>query len=158
MLSWNQQKKWYWKNEAIDLLTEKNDSNSLELCDNLNLHYNWLFLVKMYHFSAYRVTGVCQKKKKKKIDIESDAVKRLLSEIFFKSCSWKKKKNYINLFCSPNLIQVGSRLPLGKMTGFKDVVILFDGLDEVICHDYNKFFINACTSNSKALFTSSFVA
>ena len=70
----------------------------------------------------------------------------------------KKKKNYINLFCSPNLIQVGSRLPLGKMTGFKDVVILFDGLDEVICHDYNKFFINACTSNSKALLTSSFVA
>ena len=70
----------------------------------------------------------------------------------------KKKKNYINLFCSPNLIQVGSRLPLGKMTGFKDVVILFDGLDEVICHDYNKFFVNARTSNSKALLTSSFVA
>ena len=98
-----------------------------------------------------------KKKKKKKIDIESDAVKGLLSEIFFKSCTWKKK-NYINLFCSPNLIQIGSRLPLGKMTGFKDVVILFDGLDEVICHDYNKFFVNARTSNSKALLTSSFVA
>ena len=96
MLSWNQQKKWYWKNEAIDLLTEKNDSNSLELCDNLNLHYNWLFLVKIYHFSAYRVTEVCQKKKKK-IDIESDAVKRLLSEIFFKSCSWKKKKKITSI-------------------------------------------------------------
>ena len=28
------------KNEAIDLLTEKIDFDSLELCDNYNLHYN----------------------------------------------------------------------------------------------------------------------
>ena len=157
MLLWNQQKKWYWKNEAIDLLTKKNDSNSLELCDNLNLHYNWLFLVKMYHFSAYRVTGVCQKKKKKKKLILNRMQLRDYCQKFSLKAAVEKKK-YINLFCSPNLIQIGSRLPLGKMTGFKDVVILFDGLDEVICHDYNKFFVNARTSNSKALLTSSFVA
>ena len=34
------------KIEAINLLTEKIDFDSLELCDNLNLHYNnQLFLV-----------------------------------------------------------------------------------------------------------------
>ena len=53
------------KNDAIDLLTERIDLNSLELCDNLNLYYNsQLFLVEIYHFSAYRVTGVYQKKEK----------------------------------------------------------------------------------------------
>ena len=67
------------KNEAIDLLTEKIDFNSLVLCDNLNLHYNnQLFLVKIDHLSSYRVTGVCQKRKIFLI-IESDTVKRLLS-------------------------------------------------------------------------------
>ena len=51
------------KNEAIDLLTEKIDLDSLKLCDNLNLHYNnQPFLVKIDHFSVYRVTGICQKK------------------------------------------------------------------------------------------------
>ena len=48
------------KNEAIDLLTQKIDFDSLELCDNYNLHYNnRLFLVKIDHFSGYRVTGTC---------------------------------------------------------------------------------------------------
>ena len=52
------------KNEAIDLLTEKIDFDSLELCDNYNLHYNnQPFLVKIDYFSGYRVTGLCQKKK-----------------------------------------------------------------------------------------------
>ena len=54
------------KNDAIDLLTERIDLNSLELCDNLNLYYNSQpFLAKIDHFSAYRVTGVYQKKEKK---------------------------------------------------------------------------------------------
>ena len=51
------------KNEAKDLLTKKIDFDSLKLCDNLNLHYNnQPFLVKIDHFSGYRVTGICQKK------------------------------------------------------------------------------------------------
>ena len=51
------------KNEAIDLLTEKIDFDSLELCDNYNLHYNNRpFLAKIDHFSGYWVTGICQKK------------------------------------------------------------------------------------------------
>ena len=50
------------KNETIDLLTKKIDFDSLELHDNLNLHYNIQpFLVKIDHFSGYRVTGICQK-------------------------------------------------------------------------------------------------
>ena len=53
------------KNEAIDLLTEKIDFDSMKLCDNYNLHYNnRTFLVKIDHFSGYRVTGICQKKEK----------------------------------------------------------------------------------------------
>ena len=48
------------KIEAINLLTEKIDFDSLELCDNLNLHYNnQPFLVKIDHFSGYRVTDIC---------------------------------------------------------------------------------------------------
>ena len=51
------------KKEAIDLLTEKIDFDSLELCDNYNLHYNNRpFLAKIDHFSGYWVTGICQKK------------------------------------------------------------------------------------------------
>ena len=65
------------KNEAIDLLTKKIDFNSLELCDNLNLHYNnQPFLVKIDHFSGYRVTGICQKKKFLLV-IKLDPVQRL---------------------------------------------------------------------------------
>ena len=127
------------KNEAIDLLTKKNDLNSLELCDNLNLHYNiQLFLVKIDHLSAYRVTGVCQKRKKNWIEL--DTVKRLLAEIFYRIEAAVEKENYINLFCSPDLIQIDGRLPLGKITCFKIVVILFYGLDEVI-YDYKNFLL-----------------
>ena len=92
------------KNDAIDLLTERIDLNSLELCDNLNMYYNSQpFLVKIDHFSAYRVTGVYQKKEKK-IVVESDAVKRLLSEIFYRIEAAFEKENYVTLFCSSDLI------------------------------------------------------
>ena len=129
------------KNEAIDLLTEKIDFSSLELCDNSNLHYNNpLFLVKIDHFSGYRVTSICQKKKNVLV-IESDPVQRLLSKIFYRIEATVEKENLVNLFCSPGVIQIdGRRLPLGKITYFKDVIILFDGLDEVVCHDCNQVF------------------
>ena len=146
------------KNEAIDLLTEKIDFNSLELCDKLNLHYNHqLLLVKIDHFSAYGVwSGICQKKIFFLV-IESAAVKRLLSEIFYRIEVAVKKEKFINLFCSTDVIQIDSgRLPLGKITCFKNVAILFDGLDEVICHDYKKVFVNAHIYSSKVLLPSSF--
>ena len=54
------------KNEGINLLTKKIDFNSLELCDNLNLHYNnRSFFVKIDHLSGYRLIDICPKKKKK---------------------------------------------------------------------------------------------
>ena len=67
----------------MDQSTEKIDCDSLELCDNYNLHYNDRpFLVKIDHFSGYRVTSFCQKKKNFLV-IKSDPVQRLLSEIFY---------------------------------------------------------------------------
>ena len=146
------------KNEAIDLLTKKIDFDSLKLCDNLNLHYNnQPFLVKIDHFSGYRVTGICQKKKFLLV-IELDPVQRLQSEIFYRIEVAVKKQNFVNLFCSLGVIQIdGRRLLLGKIAYFKDVIILFDGLDEVVCHDCNKFFINACIYSGKVLLPSSFV-
>ena len=138
-------------NEAINLLTKKINFNSLELCDNLNLHYNGQpLLVKIDHFSAYRVTGVCQKRKNFLL-IELDAVKRLLSEIFYRIEAAVAKENYVNLFFSPS-----RRLPLGKITYFKDVIILFDGLDEIICHENRKLFINIGICSGKLLLPSSF--
>ena len=75
--------------------------------------------------------------------IELDPVQRLLSEIFYRIEVAVKKQNFVNLFCSLGVIQIdGRRLPLGKIAYFKDVIILFDGLDEVVCHDYITFFIN----------------
>ena len=69
-----------------------------------------------------------------------------------------EKQNFVNLFCSADLIQIdGRRLLLGKITYFKDIVILFDGLDEVVCHDYNKFAINARICCGKVLLPSSFL-
>ena len=138
------------KNEAINLLTKKIDFNSLELCDNLNLHYNGQpFLVKIDHFSAYRVTGVCQKRKNFLL-IELDAVKRLLSEIFYRIEAAVAKENYVNLFFSPS-----RRLPLGKITYFKDVIILFDGLNDFICHE-NRKRINVRICSGKVLLPPSF--
>ena len=89
--------------------------------------------------------------------IESAAVKRLLSEIFYRIEAAVKKEKFINVFCSTDVIQIDSgRLPLGKITCFKNVAILFDGLDEVICHDYKNVFVNAHIYSSKVLLPSSF--
>ena len=80
-----------------------------------------------------------------------------MSEIFYRIEATAEKENFVNLFCSPDVIQIdGRRLPLGKITCFKDVVILFDGLDEVICHDYKKVFVNACIFIGKVLLPLSF--
>ena len=111
----------------------------------------------MLAFSGYRVTGVCQKKKNV-LGIESDPVQRLLSEIFYRIEAAVKKRNFVNLFCSLGVIQIDSRrLPLGKITYFKDVIILIDSLSEVVCHDYNKLFINARICCRKALLPFSFL-
>ena len=129
----------------------------MELCDSLILHYNHQpFLDKIDHFSVYRVSGICQKKNFFLV-IESAAVKTLLSEIFYRIEAAAEKEKFVNLFCSPDAIQIdGRRLPLGKITCFKDVVILFDGLDEVICHNYKKFSVNARICSGKVLRSSSF--
>ena len=80
-----------------------------------------------------------------------------MSEIFYRIEATAEKENFVNLFCSPDVIQIdGRRLPLGKITCFEDVVILFDGLDEVICHDYEKIFVNARICSGKVLLPSSF--
>ena len=127
----------------------------MELCDNYNLHYsNPVFLVKIDHFSGYRVTGICPRKKFFLV-IESDPVQGLLSKKFYRIEAIVEKENLVNLFCLPGVIQInGRRLPLGKITYFKDVIILFDGLDEVICHGCNKFFINARICSGKVLLPS----
>ena len=129
----------------------------MELCDNNNLHYNNRpFLVKIDHFSGYRVTGICQKKIKFLV-IESDPVQRLLSEISYRIEAAVEKENLVNLCCSLGVIQIdGRRLSLGKITYFKDIIILFDSLSEIVCHDYNKYFVNARICIGKVLLPSSF--
>ena len=80
-----------------------------------------------------------------------DEVKRLLSQRFYRREAAVEKENYVNLFFSPS-----GRLPLGKITYFKDVIILFDGLDEIICHENRKLFINIGICSGKLLLPSSF--
>ena len=88
---------------------------------------------------------------------ESDPVQRLLSEIFYRIEAAAEKENLVNLFCSPGVIQIdGRRLPLGEITYFKDIIVLFDSLSEVVCHDYNKYFVNARICSGKVLLPSSF--
>ena len=83
----------------------------------------------------------------------------MLSEIFCWIEATVEKEEFVNLFCSAGIIQIdGKRLPLGKITYFKDVIVLFDGLDEVVCHDYNKFFTNTRICSGKVLRPSSFLA
>ena len=90
--------------------------------------------------------------------IESDPIQRLLSEIFYRIEAAFEKQNFVNLFCSLGAIQIdGRRLPLGKITYFKDVIILTDDLSEVLCRDYNKLFINARICCGKVLLPSSFL-
>ena len=81
----------------------------------------------------------------------------MLSEMFHRIGVAVGKEEFVNLFCSSGTIQIDRRrLPLGKITYFKDVIVLFDGLDEIVCHDYNKFFINTCICSRKVLLPSSF--
>ena len=129
----------------------------MELCDNLNSHYNnQPFLVKTDHFSGYKVTGICQEKKM--LVFESEPIKRLLSEISHRIEDAVEKEKFVTLFCSSGIIQIDRRrLSLGKITYFKDVIILFDGLDEIVCHDYNQLFVNAGICNGEVLLPSSFV-
>ena len=80
-----------------------------------------------------------------------------MSEIFYRAEAAIKKENYVNLFCSPGVIQIkGRRLPLRKITYFKDAIILLDSIDEVTCHEHRKLFINACICSGKVLLPSSF--
>ena len=89
--------------------------------------------------------------------IKPEPIKRLFSQIFHRIEVAVEKEEFVNLFCSSGKIQIdGRRLPLGKITYFKDVIILFDGLNEVVCHDYDKFFINARICSGKVLLPSSF--
>ena len=88
---------------------------------------------------------------------ESDPVQRLLPEIFYRIEAAVEKEDLVNLFCSPGVIQIdGKRLPLGEITYFKDIIILFDSLSEFVCHDYNKYFVNARICSGKVLLPSSF--
>ena len=88
---------------------------------------------------------------------ESDPVQRLLSEIFYRIEAAVEKEDLVNLFCSLGVIQIdGKRLPLGEITYFKDIIILFDSLSEFVCHDYNKYFVNARICSGKVLLPSSF--
>ena len=90
--------------------------------------------------------------------IESEPIERLLLEIFYRiQTAVEKEEDFVSLFCSSGIIQIdGRRLLLGKITYFKDVIILFNGLSEVISHDYKKFFSNACICSNKVLLPSSF--
>ena len=77
--------------------------------------------------------------------------------MFYRLQAAVAKKNLVSLFCSSGIIQIdGRRLLLGKITYFKDVIILFNGLSEVISHDYKKIFNNACICSNKVLLPSSF--
>ena len=99
-----------------------------------------------------------KKKRELILGIESDPIQRLLSEFFYRTGAAVEKPNFINLFCSLWVIQIdGRRLPLGKITYFEDVIILIDGLSEVVCHEYNKLFINAHICCGKILLPSSFL-
>ena len=91
--------------------------------------------------------------------IESEPIKGFLSDIFHRIEATVEKEEFVNLFCSSGIIQIdGRRLLLGKIAYFKDVIILFDSLDEVVCHGYNTFFINAHICSGKVLLPSSFAA
>ena len=84
--------------------------------------------------------------------IEAEPIKKLWSETFHRIEVAVEKEEIVNLFCSSGIIQIDERrLALRKIIYFKDVIIVFDGLDEVVCHDYNKFFINARICSGKVL-------
>ena len=96
--------------------------------------------------------------RKKILVFESEPIKRLLSEISHRIEDAVEKEKFVTLFCSSGIIQIDRRrLSLGKITYFKDVIILFDGLDEIVCHDYNQLFVNAGICNGEVLLPSSFV-
>ena len=69
--------------------------------------------------------------------IEAEPIKKLWSETFHRIEVAVEKEEIVNLFCSSGIIQIDERrLALRKIIYFKDVIIVFDGLDEVVCRDY----------------------
>ena len=118
---------YYLVKSAKKLILKKMRQSICYLKKLTSIHWNCVtiiaYIITIDCFlleTGYRVTGIRQKKKNFLV-IQSDPVQRLLSEIFYRIEDAVKKENLVNLFCSPGEIQIdGSRLPLGKITYFKD--------------------------------------
>ena len=141
------------KTNATDLLTKKIDFNELGLCANFNLHYSGKpFITKLDHFSGYIVKGICQKRDQFLI-VQSDVTRNMLDKIF---CVITNRVNRnavkFNWLCSSGLIRINAgRIPIYKTTYFKDVKVLFDGVREVNCNGFRKYYANVQVCEGKML-------
>ena len=139
------------KTKATDLLTEKSGFEKLELCQNWNLHYlGEPFLVKIDYFSAYIVKGKCHKRKTF-LNVQPMQVTDKLWDLFAvinRKISHSSAE--LNWICSNGLLAIkAGRLLLYKITYFKDVIVLFDGMREVNCKALKKYYIDVkvCKGN-----------
>ena len=123
------------------------------MCANFNLRYCvQLFIIKLEHFSGYVVKDICQKRDQFLI-VQSDVIRNMLDKIFCAITS-RVNRNTVkfNWLCSSGLIRINAgRIPIYKITYFKDVKVLFDGVRQVNCNGSRKYHTNVRVCEEKML-------
>ena len=123
---------------VLDLMTDEfNIAKNLCLCDNLNYHYHFvdgagLLLIKIDHFEAaiingrHRATNIY-------LELHSIGITQALWKINHELHSKINERNRINNHLLDNmLIRINAgRLPISKITYFKNLIVCYDKVEEV---------------------------
>ena len=141
------------KTDAIDLLTKKIDFNEIDFCANFNFYYcDEPFTVKLDNFSGYVVKDICQKRYHFLI-VQSDVMRNMFNKIFHViNNRVNRNAEKCNWLCSSGLIRIkAGRIPTYKITYVKGVKVLFDGVREVNCNGFKKYYIDVQVCEGKML-------
>ena len=94
----------------------------------------WTIHCKIRYFSGYVVKGISQKRDQFLI-VQSDIMRNILNRIFHvRNNRVNRNAEKCHWLCSSGLIRIkAGRIPAYKTTYFKDVKVLFDGVNEVNC-------------------------
>ena len=141
------------KTDAIDLLKKKVNFNVLDLCANFSLYYGGEpFIVNLDHFLGYVVKGNCQKRDQFS-NVQSGVMRNMLNRIFHViNNRVNRNAGKCNWLCSSGLIRIkAGRIPIYKTTYFKDVKVLFDGVRDINCNGFKKYYINVQVCEGKML-------
>ena len=128
------------------------------MCANFSLHYSEeTFIVKLDHFLGYIVKGICQKRDQFLI-VQSDSMRNRLESIFLvinnKLNSNAEKLSWF--YCNGLIRIMTGGIPTYNTTYFKDVKALFDGVREVNCEGFKRYYVDVRVCEGKMLLSENY--